>query len=75
MQQILGLRPGFVSENVGIIKNDISTRNKGIVREQHYWAQPAKRSQTENDRKSSKKWRIFTRGAKAKAWNKWGVKQ
>jgi hypothetical protein len=33
MHQALGLRPGFVSEKVGVIKNDISTRNNGIVRE------------------------------------------
>jgi hypothetical protein len=33
MQQTLGLRPGFVSEKVGIIKNDTFIRNKGIVRE------------------------------------------
>jgi hypothetical protein len=33
MHQALGLRLGFISENVGIIKNYISVRNNGIVRE------------------------------------------
>jgi len=33
MHQALGLHPGFVSETVGVMTDDISIRNNGIVRE------------------------------------------
>jgi hypothetical protein len=67
VHQTLGIRPGFVFEKIGVMKNDISIRNNGIAGEQRYGAQPIKGCQTENERTSIKKWRIFTRGAKAKA--------
>jgi hypothetical protein len=66
MHQALGLCPGFVSEKVDLIKNDISIRNNGIVRDRYNRVQPTKGRQTENEKTSIKKRNIFTRAAKAK---------